>query len=119
METETKALNAEELRRLRQSLRYKRATFDAKTLRTPGCWWWLGAIGSHGYGVVSRRDLAHRVAYERARGPIPAELTVDHLCCNRECVNPAHMELVTLAENGRRGERNRKTRSGGRKVAVA
>jgi hypothetical protein len=48
-------------------------------------------------------DLAHRVAYRLTVGEIPDGLTVDHLCRNRMCVNPDHMELVTLAENGRRG----------------
>lgn len=73
---------------------------------TDQCWPWLGAPGSHGYGMIfvaRKAVLAHRVMYEMLRGEIPDGLTVDHLCFNRLCVNPFHVELVTRAENGRRG----------------
>lgn len=78
------------------------------------CWEWLGAVQSAGYGFITGR-LAHRLAYEEMVGPIPEGLVIDHLCCNRTCCNPSHMEVVTREENSRRGEPNRKTRrSGGR-----
>lgn len=75
------------------------------------CWPWLAGVGTHGYGVMrlgDRRIGAHRLAYEQLAGPIPAGLTIDHLCNTPTCCNPAHMEPVTSEENSRRaGERRR------------
>lgn len=72
------------------------------------CWpWTASTAGNQGYGRirVGERDvLAHRFAYELLRGPIPEGLDIDHLCRNRRCVNPAHMEPVTRTENTMRGE---------------
>lgn len=70
-----------------------------------GCWVWQGAMTHQGYGHImigGRLHKAHRVYYEQANGSIPAGLTIDHLCRNPSCVNPGHMEPVTLAENVRR-----------------
>lgn len=67
-----------------------------------GCWPWLGAIAPSGYGRVHSR-WAHRLSYEFLVGPIPAGLDIDHLCRNRLCVNPAHLEPVTRLVNVRRG----------------
>lgn len=67
------------------------------------CWPWRGAIQSKGYGMVGHR-LVHRVVYELVHGPIPAGLTIDHLCRNRACANPSHLEAVTMKVNYDRGE---------------
>jgi hypothetical protein len=72
-----------------------------------GCWEWTGAITRLGYGnayVGGRTMLAHRAVYEALVGPVPNGLTLDHLCRNRGCVNPAHLEPVTHRENVLRGE---------------
>lgn len=77
-----------------------------------GCWRWTGAR-AHGYGRfwAGRRsaaghpsaEMAHRFAYELLVGQIPDGLEIDHLCRNRACVNPAHLEPVTRLINQRRG----------------
>lgn len=70
------------------------------------CIIWTGAVQSSGYGSVTNGRggsmLAHRKAWEDANGPIPGDLTVDHLCAEKLCQNVDHMELVTRAENNRR-----------------
>lgn len=70
-----------------------------------GCWEWVGAT-SDGYGHFQwqgRNVRAHRYLWERVRGPIPTGLVIDHLCRNRRCVNPNHLEVVTFRENILRG----------------
>lgn len=72
-----------------------------------GCWNWTGFRNSDGYGGFCNNGIsqgAHRIAYEHWNGDIPKGLQIDHLCRNRSCVNPAHLEIVTLQENVRRGE---------------
>lgn len=83
-------------------------------LQECGCWDWVGSHAKErgpdcgtGYGMLSiggTTKRAHRLVYERFRGPIPVGLTLDHLCRRRCCVNPDHMEIVTLGENSRRGK---------------
>ncbi len=71
-----------------------------------GCWLWIGGLDRKGYGVTywkGRSQKVHRVVYEELAGQIPHGLQLDHLCRVRNCVNPAHLEPVTLAENVRRG----------------
>jgi hypothetical protein len=73
-----------------------------------GCWNWTASLVTGGYGGFADDQLrpvrAHRFAYELLVGPIPAGLHLDHLCRNRRCVNPAHLEPVTNPENVLRGE---------------
>ena len=75
---------------------------------TNTCWIWTAGLHFRGYGEVwdeSLRDgkLAHRYVYERLVGPVPDGLVLDHLCRNRRCVNPEHLEPVTHRENILRG----------------
>jgi hypothetical protein len=67
------------------------------------CWPWPMFVAPNGYGRAARNEQAHRWVYERLRGPIPEGMTIDHLCRNRSCVNPWHLEPVTMRENTLRG----------------
>jgi hypothetical protein len=77
--------------------------------KTQDCWNWTGAL-DNGYGRFqggprgSKVHRAHRLAYELLVGPIPEGLVLDHLCRNRRCVNPDHLEPVTNRINVLRGE---------------
>lgn len=79
--------------------------FWAKVEKTDECWIWTAARISSGYGCfyLDGSKLAHRVSYELCVGQIPDGLVIDHLCRNKLCVNPAHLEAVTQRTNVARG----------------
>lgn len=77
---------------------------------TGECWLWAGTINNRGYGDISmkidgvwRIRRAHRVVYEALVGEIPEGLVIDHVCREKACVNPDHLEAVTEKENILRG----------------
>lgn len=95
-----------------------------------GCWEWTGAKNDSGYGQLrsgqGRLVYAHRLAFEMYVGPIPEGMVIDHLCRTPSCVNPLHLEAVSVSENAQRGVlchggfcawghalKQRKNRSGG------
>ena len=81
---------------------WAKVTHDAST----NCWEWQAFRMPRGYGTIKWRQkqyLAHRLAYEKLVGNVPDGLELDHLCRNTSCVNPAHLEPVTHAENVKRG----------------
>ena len=86
------------------------AKFSARVVKSAGCWLWTGNVRGR-YGIcyvpgVQSTAVAHRVAYVLAGREIPAGLQLDHLCRNTLCVNPDHLEPVTLDENMRRRRRD-------------
>lgn len=91
--------------------RRRRVTVDRfweKVDKSDECWIWTASLDRHGYGqfkLSGKMLRAHRVAYELMVGVIPDGLVIDHLCRNRACVRPDHLEPVAPIENVRRGER--------------
>ncbi len=84
-----------------------RAPLVERTIRDEitGCWNWTGQVSPSGYGIVAKAGStirAHRLMYEEHYGQKPTGLDVDHLCRNRLCINPEHLEAVTHRENMRR-----------------
>jgi hypothetical protein len=80
--------------------------FYSKVNKTDTCWNWTASLNHGGYGQfmfegVPRR--AHRWIYEHTVGKIPEGMVIDHLCRNRKCVRVDHLEVVTRAENNKRG----------------
>lgn len=84
-----------------------------------GCWLWLGTLDQNGYGTCRHQAIrlagltttnAHRVSFILSGGVIPPGHELDHLCRVRCCINPAHLEAVTHAENMRRGMSTQRVR---------
>ncbi|MFG2046124.1 HNH endonuclease signature motif containing protein [Micromonospora sp. NPDC048935] len=74
------------------------------------CWEWIASVNSDGYGTFNSGAGtvgAHRFAWQLLVGPVPYQLELDHLCVNRRCVNPDHLEPVSRQENLRRMGRSR------------
>jgi hypothetical protein len=95
---ENRGLDAETL------VRFGGLTFEQRGGNGP-CWIWGGKSIYRGYGrlwMAGATVLAHRLFYEALVGPIPRDHQVDHLCRNKLCVNPDHLEAVTQLENTRR-----------------
>lgn len=76
--------------------------FEQRVHRTDTCWVWTGRKTEDGYGLFhqdGKQRRAHRVAYERAHGPIPEGALIDHICRTRDCVNPEHLRVTDRKGN--------------------
>lgn len=89
-----------------------RAKFWSKVEKTDGCWNWRGSLTTKGYGqfghrIVGLTSRAHKLAWESEYGAVPDGLVLDHLCRNRSCVRPSHLESVSNQVNVIRGVESR------------
>lgn len=83
-----------------------RYSIEDRGYGTP-CWIWTGRVADTGYGRIEHRGVntgAHKLSFLEAGGQIPDGYVLDHLCRNRACINPAHLEPVTVKENNLRGD---------------
>jgi len=82
--------------------------FWEKVEKTTTCWNWIAFKDKDGYGkfkpTITECVRAHRFSYELIKGEIPEGLQLDHICKNKACVNPAHLEIVTCDENIKRAD---------------
>lgn len=79
--------------------------FEERILKTDSCWNWIGTIKTQGYGTFCfnyKKYYSHRFSYELYKNKIPEKFEIDHLCRNRKCVNPDHLEAVTSRINNLR-----------------
>ena len=87
---------------------HRQRTLSKTEILPDGCIRWTGAITQRGYATTTKATggstPAYRAVYEYLAGPIPPGLTLDHLCRNRWCVAPAHLEPVARGENVLRGD---------------
>ncbi len=91
---------------LAQAAEVDRERFWSHVDKSGDCWIWTASLRGGGYGsfwIGGRSVLAHRQAYLWEHGSVPAGAVLDHLCRNRRCVRPSHIEAVSNAENVRRG----------------
>lgn len=89
-----------------------------------GCWEWHGARNTKGYGNIrvdkdSPAKSVHRVAYTEMVGPIPEGMEIDHLCRNRSCINPDHLEAVTRITNIQRVDQRKTVCKSGHEMTAA
>lgn len=84
--------------------------FWARVNKTEHCWLWVGYTDRDGYGkhwLNGTTCIVHRWAYENYVGPIPKGMTIDHMCKTRNCVNVAHLRILSAVDNIRMGSPGR------------
>lgn len=90
-------------------MRYSQKPLERYSILPDGCWQWNGYIDRNGYGMAwieGKHRLAHRLFYAEYVGDLINGLTIDHLCKNRSCVNPDHLQQVTQSVNAKRGKKD-------------
>jgi len=85
-----------------------------RTDKTGECWNWKNNIKKNGYGTLTVH--AHRLSFLIFKGPIPKGMVLNHKCKNRKCVNPDHLEVVTIKENTIEKDSNSKSAINSRKT---